>query len=192
VELEVAGTLGEVHLRRRLDPDRGAPVDRSEGNRVEVLAEDPPLRAALLELRGQLGLADLALEGAFGILDVERASELLGDRRAALHRLPGADVLDAGAHDRPVVDALVGPEVLVLDGDERVAHVLGHLTPPHRCADLVGLDVAEPRAVGGEDHRALALVDGAELVQVRSGRSHRGDVSDDAEQTDGGQRPDHG
>ena len=92
--------LVEEDLRRGLDADRGAPADRAERHGVEVVLEDPALGVLLLELGGQLGLADLALEVAARVLDVERAHQLLGDRRAALHVLAGLDVLHAGADDR--------------------------------------------------------------------------------------------
>ena len=144
--------------------------------------QDPLLRVLLLQLRGQLGLADLALEVALGVLDVQGAHELLGDRRAALHVLARADVLDAGADDRRVVDALVAVEALVLDRDHRAAHRRRHVPPWDRRADLVGLHVAQPRAVGGVDHRALALLVRLQLAQVGSGARHGDHVAGDRQQ----------
>ena len=52
--------------------------------------------------------------------DVEVADQLHRDRRAALHGLVAREVLDRGAHDALVVDALVLVEALVLDRDRRV------------------------------------------------------------------------
>ncbi len=63
----------------------------------------------------QLRLDDLAFEVALGVADAEVADQLLGDRRAALDRFPGFEVLDRGAQDALGVDAAVFVEALVLD-----------------------------------------------------------------------------
>ena len=63
-------------------------------------------------------------------------------------------------------------------------------------AHHVRLDVAEPRAVGGEDHRALALVDRLELVRSGAvaaigehvaGQRHHADGARDGEDAEGEQ-----
>jgi predicted regulator of amino acid metabolism with ACT domain len=117
--------------------------DRSVRHVVEVVLQDPLLRAFLLELARQLRLADLALDVALRVVDVERAHELLGDCRAALQALARLEVLDPGTDDRAVVDAAVLVEVRVLDRDRGVAQIGGHLVPVDRRSDLVRLDVAE-------------------------------------------------
>ena len=143
-----------------------------------------------LQLLRHLRLDDLALDRVLGIGDVEVADELLGDRRATLAHLAGLDVLDRGADHRLDVDAVVLVEVLVLDRDRRLLQGLGHVLGVDPLADRVGLDVAEARAVGGEDDRGLALVDRLQLVD-RGGRG--GGIEDpDADAADaGGDRRDH-
>ena len=145
----------------------------------------------VLELGGQLGLADLAVEVALRVLDVERAHELLGDGRPALHGLAGLEVLDAGAHDRVEVDAAVLVEALVLDGDGGAPQVHRDVAPRDDAAQHVRLDEAEPRAVGRVDDRQLALVGGLQLVEVGSGGGDRQHVADRDEHGDDGDGGEH-
>src|SRR4051794_22991757 len=98
------------------------------------------------------------------MLDVEVAGELLRDRRAALHRLAGLEVLPGGTDDRPVVDTRVVVEVLVLDRDGGVLEGLRHLVEGHRLADRVALDRTERRAVRRVDERGRTLPDRLQLV----------------------------
>ena len=64
----------------------------------------------------------LSLQRLFGVLDVEVADQLLGDRRGALHRLAaGQQVLPGGAGDPGRVERAVVEEVRVLDRDRGVA-----------------------------------------------------------------------
>ena len=73
------------------------------------------------EVFGQVGFDQLALERLFGVLDVEVADQLLGDRRGALDRLAaGQQVLPGGAGDAFGVERPVVEEVLVLDRDRGV------------------------------------------------------------------------
>ena len=85
------GALVEVDARRGLDADRGLAADGAVGRRVEVLVEDPVLGVLVLELLGQLGLADLALvageAGARPVGRVEVLDQLHRQRRAALDGL---------------------------------------------------------------------------------------------------------
>jgi hypothetical protein len=182
--------LGEEGRSRSLHANRRPAGDRPEGDRVQIVEQYPPLRPLLLELGGELGLADLAGEVSLGILDVERAHQLLGDGRAPLHGLARFDVADAGSDDGAVVDPLVVVEALVLDGNGGVAQVLGHLAPGDTRADLIRLHVAEPRAVGGEDDRALALVYRLELAQRRGRGGHGEHVAGDREHGDGARQRD--
>ena len=177
VQLEVLDRLPEVHARRRLGADRGLAADRPERDRVEVLVEDPRLGLLVLELLGELGLADLALVGPL-LRDVEVADQLHRDRRAALHRLAVGEVLDRGAHDARVVDALVVVVALVLDRDRGVLERLGDAVALDRAAQLVGLDEAEARAVGGADLGLRAEVARLERVQRRRGGCDRDHVAD--------------
>ena len=98
-QAQLPDRLGEVDLRGGADPDRGAAFDRPVGGDVEVGAEDFPARVALGVLDRQLRLDDLALERLLGVADAEVADQLLGDRRAALDRFAGFEVLDRGAQD---------------------------------------------------------------------------------------------
>ena len=174
--------LREVRLRGGLDPDRRAPEVRPVRDGVQVLAQDPVLAGAagvlVLELLGELRLTDLPLEVALRVLDVERAHELLRDRRAALHRVARLEVLDARADDRRVVDALVLVEALVLDRDRRLASRGRHVAPRDGRADLVGAHVAESRAVGGVHDRARALVARLQLGERRRVGGDRDHVAD--------------
>ena len=102
----------------------------------------------------------LSLDRLFGVLDVEVADELLGDRRGALDRAcPGLDVLQRGADDRRRVDRAVVEEAPVLDRDRRLLEVLGQLRRGDRLADVAGADEADQAAVGGVDRRGAALLD---------------------------------
>src|SRR6201999_3914986 len=116
---------------------------------------DPALAAQagvlVLELLGELGLADLALvaldAGPDRVLRVQVADQLHRQRRAALDVLLGLQVLDRGADDALEVDALVLEEAAVLDRDGGVADDLRDLAAGHRRAQDVGADEAEAAAV---------------------------------------------
>ena len=92
-----------------------------EVDRVQIGGQDLILRPLLLELPRERRLEELAadrlLAGQVGVLD-----ELLGDRRAALHRTVVRDVGPERARHAADVDAAVLVEALVLDGDDRVLH----------------------------------------------------------------------
>ncbi len=151
--------LGEVDQRGGLDADRGAAVDRPVGGGVQVLAEDLSLRVALGVLDRQLRLDDLAVEVAVRVGDAEVADELLGDRRAALDRLPRLQVLERGAQDALGVDAAVLVEALVLDRDGRELELSGDAVDRDRGERLVGADDPQLAAVAGEEGRVAAPVD---------------------------------
>jgi hypothetical protein len=193
VQVEVLGVLVEERDRRRLGADGRAPLDGAVGDGVQVVVEDPGLGVPLLKLGGQLGLADLAGEVALRVLDVEGAHQLLGERGAALHGLARLEVLDAGAHDRAQVDALVLVEALVLDRHGRAAQPHRQLVPGHDPAQDVRLHEAEPRAVGCVDDGDLPLVGRFQLAQVRRGggdREHVAGHRQDGDHADGGDHPD--
>jgi hypothetical protein len=75
-------------------------------------------------------------------------------------------VLERRSDDRRGIDPAVLVEVLVLDRDGRLLEEVRDLLAVDRVADGVGLDVAEPRAVGRIDDRVGALVDRLQLVDV--------------------------
>ena len=73
------------------------------------------------------GFVDFARQGAL-VAQVIILHQLLGQRAAALHGLPGADIGPERARDAPGVDAMVMLELPVLDrletGDQQFRHVL--------------------------------------------------------------------
>ena len=190
VQVELLEPLGEEDPGRGLDADRRLPADRAVRDRVEVLVEDPLLGVGLLELLGELGLADLALVGALA-RDVERAHELHRDRRPALDGLARREVLHGRAHDALVVDALVLVVALVLDRDRRVLDHLRDFLGGHRQMQVVGLDPAERLAVGGVDARVVARRLGLERGQRRCGGGDRDDVADRAKTGQHGDDAEH-
>ena len=185
VEGQVLRVAREEDPRRRFDAHGGLPVDRAVGHVVQVLLEDPLLGVQLLQVVGHLGLADLPREVALGVLDVEVADELLGDRGSTLERLAGGHVLDRRACDAGQVDPAVLVEAAVLDGDRRLPEHRRHVHPRDRGPDGVRLHVPEPGAVGGVDDRRGPLVD---RLQPRDVRRRVGDRDHVAH---GGQRRDH-
>ena len=187
VQLQPLHRLAEVDARGGLRADRGLAAERAERHGVEVLVEDPLLGVLVLELLGELGLADLALVGAL-LRDVEVAHQLHRDRRAALDGLLVGEVLERRAHDARVVDALVVVVALVLDRDRGVLEGLGDAVALDRAAQLVGLDEAQARAVGGADLGLRAELTRLERVQRRRRGGDRDHVADGGE---AGQRDEH-
>src|SRR5260370_41827737 len=82
---------------------------------VEVGGEDLLLRPDDGKLLRQARLFQLARERAVGLADVKIADELLRDRRAALHNVPGCSILEERTCDALVVERAVLPETRVLD-----------------------------------------------------------------------------
>ncbi len=191
VQVEVLRALVEVDPGGRLGADRGLAADRAVRDGVEVLLEDPLLRVLVLELLGELRLADLALVAGQALArlvgGVEVADELHADRRAALHDLAAGEVLDRGADDALVVDALVAVEALVLDRDRGLAQHLRQRFAGHRAAELVGGDEAEAAAVGRQDLGVRARV---ALLERRELRGGGGGGDDEADHRDAGRARD--
>ena len=109
LQADLLDRLVEEDLGGGLDADRGAAVVGAVGGGVQVLLEDLLLRVLLLVLLRHLRLDDLALDRVLGILDVEVADQLLGDRRGALLDLAGLGVLDTA--DAP---SSVSPSTVVV------------------------------------------------------------------------------
>jgi len=172
--------LGEVRLGRRLRAVRvSAEVDLVEvGLEDPVLApgldlrrrqaarNDPPhgRQALLLELDGEAGLLRLPLPRDLAP-DVEVADELLRERRASLDDLALLHVLDGGADDPLVVDAVVRVETPVLDRDRGLGEQRRHLVERDRLAVLLRRNRAEQRAVRGVHERVLPDGDGLQRGQ---------------------------
>ena len=142
---------------------------------------------AVLEVLGELGLADLALvardAAARPLARVEVADELHRQRRAALD-VAAFDVLDRGAQDALEVDALVLEEAAVLDRDGRLPGDGRDVLLGDRHAQRRAGDEAQPRAVVGVDRGGGAEVDRLARVERRARRrdvhdpAHRGDRAD--------------
>ena len=180
---------GEVDLGGGLDPDERRAFDRPVGGGVEVLTEDFLARVLFGVLDRQLRLDDLAFEAAPRVAEAEFAHQLLGDRRAALDRFARFQVLERGAGDALEVDAAVFVEALVLDRDRGQPQSLRHPFDRHRLARFVGVDEAEPAAVGGEEGGVAAALDllaggerrrfGGDVEHPRGDRDRRQDDGDE-------------
>ena len=174
----------EEHLRRPLDAERALAADGPVRHVVHVLPQHPLLAVDLLELGGELRLADLPLDVALRVLYVQRAHELLRDRRAALDGVAREDVLHRGAGDARDVHGAVAVEAPVLDRDRGLAGDERHLPPRDGEPDGVGLHVAEARPIGGVDHGAGALVDRLQRLDVGRGGRDLQHPADDREDRD--------
>jgi len=125
----------------------------------------------------EVGLDDLLLERVLIAAEVEVTHQLHRDRRAALQRLAVGDVLHGGTEDPGQIDAIVVVEALILDRDRRIGEIPGDLTPRDRAAQLVGLDVAQARAVGGEHLRGAAGDQRMQRTERRRGSRDRQDIA---------------
>ena len=136
LDAQVGGVDAPVRLRRRLHAVRSVP--QIDG--VEVAGQDLVLRQRLLELDREERLADLLLDrarrhhvlpGPVRLLDVAARvhllDELLRDRGTALDGLVLHQVGPRGAEDADGIDPGMLVEAVVLDGDDGVAEMLGHL-----------------------------------------------------------------
>ena len=131
---QVARRFAEVEIRRRLHAERAA----AHVSAVEIELEDLVLGEMGLQPEGEEGLVDLALERAL-VGEEQVLGELLGERRAALHRAGGAGVdgQRAGGADR--VDAPMVIEAAILGGDQRLNEVGRQILQRQR---IVMLDAA--------------------------------------------------
>jgi hypothetical protein len=113
---QVLGVLGKIKLRSSLEPIHPA----AQVNLVPVKRKDLFLREGALDLDGQVRLLNLAPGGAL-IGKEEIARQLHGERGSALRAAVAADVVPRGAGHAEDIDAPVRLEVLVFDGDHRLA-----------------------------------------------------------------------
>ena len=164
VQREILGVLGEVTLGGSLD----AVGARAVVDGVQVHEQDLVFGVLLLQLLGDVHLADLALEGDVAHLVGQDgvAHELLGDGGSAL-QLAAHEVVHECAGHAEVVDAGVGVEALVLGGNGALQYVLADLIERDRLA-VLQLELGEQRrAVGGVDHGRLRRVVGVGVLVVR-------------------------
>ena len=144
-EGEVFGVLGEEILRGGLKAVQAV----AEVDLVAVEGEDLLFGEGALDLDGEIGLLDFAGGGSLGG-EKEDAGQLHGERGSALGAAVGADVVPGGADDAEDVDAPVGLEVLVFNGDDGLAEDGGEVV----VADDVAVFEGE-----GADYVAFAVVE---------------------------------
>ena len=121
---QIARVLGEVPLGRRLDAIRS----RAVVDGVEVHEQNLVFAVLLLELKGDVHLANLALKRDIGHLVGEDgvANELLRDGGRPLE-LAAEEVVHHGTRDAHEVDTAVIVETLVFRGDRSLQNKLAHL-----------------------------------------------------------------
>ena len=115
-QVQLAGVFGEVKLARRLKAIHAV----AEVNLVAVEGEDLFLGKRALNLDGQVRFLHLARRGALGG-EEEVARQLHGQRGSALRASMGDDVVPQRSGHAEDVDAPVRFEVLVFNGDNRLA-----------------------------------------------------------------------
>ena len=156
----------------------------AERGKPQVKAQDRVLGELALQLQRAQRLAHLAGAGAL-VLAGQQARHLHGQRRAAGDDAAMAHELPAGTADGDGVDAAVGREAPVLEGQQHgeIARV-----------DLLGLDRQPPAAVGGrvgaqQPVIAVEHADGERLGPRQRDRLHA--LPDDGDGGDGGASQQH-
>ncbi len=149
------------------------------------------LRVLFVVVDRELGLDDLLAQRVLVAAEIQVAHELHRDRRAALQGGAVGDVLDGRAEDSGQIDAIVFVEPLVLDRDRRVLQVGGNFTPADGAAQVVGLDEAEARAVGGEHLRGATRQDRVQRAERGCGPGDMQDVADRRDRPDDEHRREH-
>ena len=144
-QVQIFGVLGKEILRGGLEAVHAA----AQVNLVAVEGEDLLLGEGALDLDGEVGLLNLAHDGAVGG-EKKIARQLHGQRGSALRAAVDADVVPGGADDAEDVDAPVRLEVLVFNGDDGLAQ-------DGRKVVVADHDAALQRE--GADDAALAVVE---------------------------------
>ena len=122
-----AGHVEAVELARgRLDPVGTG----TEVNRVDVELEDPVLGVPSLQLGGDEGFLDLALDGDL-VADEDVLHHLLGDGRTTAGAA-GPEVVEGGRGDGGEGDPVMVVEALVLGCQDGVLQQIGNLFDPNR------------------------------------------------------------
>ena len=104
----------------------GAEIDT-----VEIKLKDLRLGEFVLEPEREHHFLRLARDRAL-LRQEQILGELLGDGRSALRGAATQDVGDHGAQDSQRVDAVMGIEAAILDGDERLGHVIRQFVQRYR------------------------------------------------------------
>ena len=135
-QIDVAGGLAEIILRRRLHAERAA----AHVGAIEIEAEDLFLGQMVFEPEREIGFLDLARDRAL-VGQEQVLGELLGDRGAALHDAAGVRVDGERAQRADHVDAEVAEEAPILGGEHRLDEMVGQFVERDR---VVVLDAAPP------------------------------------------------
>ena len=157
---QVARAVAEVRPRGRLDALDVAAVRRAR----QVLREDLALGEPQIELHGAEHVDELARQRARPRLEQPR--QLHGQGRAARDPAGVDGVARRGADDRERVDAVVAPEPLVLERDQRRDQAR---------VDLVERDRQPPLVVARQEHvgrPAVAVLDGDRAAAAARRQRH--------------------
>ena len=154
-QVDLAHGLAEVELRGRLHAEGAA----AQIGAIEIHLEDLELREAGLEQQGEEGLLDLARERALERQE-QVLGELLGDRRAALHHVVGARVLEQRARGAEDVDAEVLEEAPVLGGQRGLDEVIGDVFQFHGIVvqDAALADLGAVRSMNLTAYRPVVIL----------------------------------
>ncbi len=144
-QVEVFGVFGEEKLRGGFETVHAV----AEVDLVAVKGEDLLLGEGALDLDGEIGFLHFAGGGALGG-EEEVAGQLHGERGGALGASVGADVMPDRADDAEGIDAPVGLEALVFNGDDGLAEDGGKAVVADDLAALEGK---------GADDAALAVIE---------------------------------
>ncbi len=167
-EAEFIEWLVEIGLGRRGD----AIGLLAEIDLVEVKLQNPLFGEALVDAKGQNRLADLAPEGRL-VAEQHVFCELLrngggADRPPSLVEMP--KIGDGGAQDGERIDAAMGPEILILGGDEGLFDDIGNGGIGRIDAPLLG-KLGHQRAIGREHpahYRRLIILEPGDIGKIGS------------------------
>ena len=136
-DAQLTNGLAEVALRRGLNTAAAV----AEVDEVQVRLENFVFRVVLLEAQRTEDLCHLALDSHL-VVAGHVLHDLLGDRRAAARRGTG-ELAENGSRRALPVHAVVAFKALVLNGDERVPHMLGDLVDTHERAVLYAVELRQ-------------------------------------------------
>ena len=136
-DAQLTNGLAEVALRRGLNTAAAV----AEVDEVQVRLENFVFRVVLLEAQRTEDLCHLALYSHL-VVAGHVLHDLLGNRRAAAGRRAG-ELAENGFRRALPVHAVVAFKALVLNGDERVPHMLGDLVDTHERAVLYAVELRQ-------------------------------------------------
>ena len=156
IGVELPRRFAEIAPRRGIDAiGAGAEIDP-----VEIDLEQPVLAEMMLEPEGQQRLLPLAPQGAVGRQE-DVLGELLGDGRAALDDMAGAQIGEDGARHAQEVEAEMAVEAPILGRDHRFRQRLRQILQRQRFAVEIAI---------GRNQRAIR---GFAALRWDAGRSGR-------------------